>query len=347
MSVNKAVHKLNVDLSHLKTAQARVKTAQAKVAKARAGEKTALKNIASQEKAIIDQFQAGAVDPADQQKLLTQLFGLGQKDVQTRDTFAKRIAADSAAVSKDKKAVTADHKKALKDLKPAEYHLGLKATNHDRALLGLKALKKPVRQTGTTGSPWKKGPGTLHGADTSHYQSNATFERSIKNAKWTGIKATQGTGYTDPNFKARWAELGRKVKSGSMKLRMAYCFLDKGNGEAQAKHFLNVLGVHGKLPAGTRLTLDWEGAALQSPSTLHAAASYIHKVTGTWPVVYVQGSMLAVAKRTVPHAPLWEAAYGEAVNRSVPFFQYSDGPGYDHDVFNGNLKALEKFAGWS
>ena len=48
----------------------------------------------------------------------------------------------------------------------------------------------------------------------------------------------------------------------------------------------------------------------------------------------------------MPHAPIWEAAWGGSINRGVPFFQYSDGPGWDHDVFNGNLKSLEKFAGW-
>jgi len=49
----------------------------------------------------------------------------------------------------------------------------------------------------------------------------------------------------------------------------------------------------------------------------------------------------------VPGAPIWEAAYGSGINRDVAFFQYSDGPNYDHDVFNGNLAALERFAGWA
>lgn len=30
----------------------------------------------------------------------------------------------------------------------------------------------------------------------------------------------------------------------------------------------------------------------------------------------------------------------------VPFVQDSDGPGCDPDVFNGDLAALERFAGW-
>jgi len=62
----------------------------------------------------------------------------------------------------------------------------------------------------------------------------------------------------------------------------------------------------------------------------------------------------------VPHAPIWEAAWSAADghnggfgndNRNVPFFQYAGdvpigGDRRDLDVFNGNLKALERFAGW-
>lgn len=196
------------------------------------------------------------------------------------------------------------------------------------------------------GEPWSPGPGALPGADTSHWQSDATYTQSIAGTRWTALKATEGTTYTDPSFAARWAALGQKVQSGQMTLRMAYLFLVPGNGAAQAQHFLDVVGVHGPLPAGTRLALDWEGAALSSPSTLKQAADYIHQVTGLWPVIYVQGSKLATAQATVPQAPFWEAAWGSAPNRNVPFVQTSDGPGFDHDVFNGDQAALARFAGW-
>ena len=211
------------------------------------------------------------------------------------------------------------------------------------------AKKPPATNAGSYGEPWKKGTGgQLHGGDTSHYQSKATFEASIKGSQFASIKATEGTSYTDPDFKARWNELGQKVKSGQMKLRMAYCFLDKGNGKAQADHFLKTLGINGKLPAGTRLALDWEASALQSPQTLKDAANEIHKVTGLWPVIYTSKSEQAVAQKTVPGAPMWIAQWsGGTANKSVPFVQYSDGPGYDHDVFNGSQAELDKFAGWS
>ena len=195
--------------------------------------------------------------------------------------------------------------------------------------------------------PWNPGPGQLQGSDTSEWQSDAEFESAIKNTQFAVIKASQGTGFVDRTFKSRWAELGAKVQSGTMALRVAYCFLDRGNGTGQAKHFLDVVGISGPPPAGTRLALDWEAAALEDPATLEDAAKYVHQVTGLWPIIYVQGSKMAVAKSSVPDAPLWEASWGPSPDKGVPFVQYSDAPVYDHDVFNGDVSALKRFAGES
>ena len=194
--------------------------------------------------------------------------------------------------------------------------------------------------------PWKKGPGQLSGADTSHWQSNATFEQSIRGKQFSAIKATEGTTYTDPSFRSRWNEMGKKIQAGKMSLRIGYHFLTPGNGAGQAKHFLNTLGVHGKLQPGTRLALDWEASALSSPKTLHDAANYIHKVTGLWPLVYCSASRVAQARAAVPQAPMWEAKWSGAAPKNVPFVQTASGPGFDHDIFNGTKAALRKFAGF-
>ena len=196
------------------------------------------------------------------------------------------------------------------------------------------------------GQPWHPTSGQLQGADTSHWQSSATFERSIAGRQWTAIKATEGTGFVDSSFRARWNELGRKVQSGQMALRVAYHFMRPGNGAAQARHFLSTLGIHGRLPAGTRLCLDWEASALSDPKALRDAATTIHSVTGLWPLIYTSASRVPAATRAVPNAPIWEAKWSGSVPTNVPFVQYSDGPGYDHDVFNGGLAQLRKFAGF-
>lgn len=235
-------------------------------------------------------------------------------------------------------------KDTFQHAKPPAHH---KPTHHKPA-----PKPAPKHHAGSTGSstygePWKRGPGQLRGGDTSHYQSASTFESSIAGKQFAAIKATEGTGYTDPSFRARWNELGHKIQQGKMKLRVAYLFLDKGNGAGQAKHFLSALGIHGKLQPGTRLALDWEASALSSPQTLKDAANYIHKVTGLWPLIYTSASQAARAKAAVPGAPMWLAQWTGGLSRhDVPFVQYSDGPGYDHDAFNGDLKALERFAGW-
>src|SRR6202044_3208642 len=120
-----------------------------------------------------------------------------------------------------------------------------------------KKLHTVAAKNGWSAGSWHKGPGTEYGADTSDYQSNAQFQQSIKGAQWSAIKATDGESANQSAFKSRWAELGQRVASGKMKLRMAYCFMEPGDsGVGQAKKFLSTVGVHGKLSAGTRLALD-------------------------------------------------------------------------------------------
>ncbi len=316
MNAQLAVRSLNKDLSQLKTLKAR--------------ETKAVAAIKVEEKKVIDAFLAHP-SVGEFMSSVTKLFSLGQKDATTRDRFDTRIAAE--------------RKDALKLLPQAAPALSFKKLNADRVALGLKPLAHPPAEP--YGSPWKPGPGQLVGSDTSHYQSQATFEAAIKNSQFAAIKATQGTSYTDPTFKARWAELGHKIDQGKMSLRVAYCFLDRGNGTAQARHFLDAMGIHGKLKDGTRLALDWEASALSSPQTLKDAAAYVHKVTGLWPMVYTSASRVAQARQLVPHAPMWEAKWTNGrADHSMPFVQYSDGPGYDHDVFNGTKAALRKFAGF-
>jgi len=162
--MSKAVHKLHVDMQHFRKAESNLKkhsTAEHKAVTAQktdaAHQKTALAGIQQQEKALIqqvsDEFASGApVDPALLQKQLGQLVGLGEKMIQTTDAFKTRIAHDKlvahnnhAAVGKDKKAVKADKKKALHDLKPAEYSMNLKDTNRVRHELGLKKVSHAIR----------------------------------------------------------------------------------------------------------------------------------------------------------------------------------------------------------
>jgi len=132
-----------------------------------------------------------------------------------------------------------------------------------------------------------------------------------------------------------------------MTLRVAYEFLVPGDGAAQAKHLLDTLGISGPLDAGTRLALDWEADALNDPQALKDAATYVQQVTGLWPLVYCQAGDVAQARALLPDAPIWEAKWTGSDPSDVAIVQYSDGPNNDHDVFNGDLQALQKFAGFN
>jgi peptidoglycan hydrolase-like protein with peptidoglycan-binding domain len=186
------------------------------------------------------------------------------------------------------------------------------------------------------------------GYDTSMWQSQAEFNGALnkKGTRFMGVKATDGTSWVDPTFKQRWAEMGKKLQPGKFDARIAYHFLEPGNGTAQANHFLNTVGVHGKLKPGTKLALDWEGAALGSTGVLRDAAKRIHQVTGEWPLIYTSASEVGRAKAAVPHAPIWDAHYPPDAADYKNLFVQKSGSGVDADVFTGNQLALEKWAGW-
>jgi len=145
MSVNKAVHKLNVDLSHLSHAKKAEAKDVAAEKKAGATEKSTRAKIAQQAQQIYDQFESGTLDTAHQLSALHTLYGLGEKDQKAVDAYGTAMSHAKSALAHDKKAVSTAHKHGLKDLKAAEYHLGLKQTNKDRRALGLKSLKHTVR----------------------------------------------------------------------------------------------------------------------------------------------------------------------------------------------------------
>ncbi|MBK7857454.1 MAG: peptidoglycan-binding protein [Archangiaceae bacterium] len=189
----------------------------------------------------------------------------------------------------------------------------------------------------------------MHGYDLSHWQSDATFSSLLNkpSTRFMAIKATDGVSGTDSTFKKRWAAMGKKLEPGKFDLRIAYHFLQPGNGRAQADHFLKTLGIHGKLQPGTRLALDWEASSLSSPSALKDAAKRIHEVTGTWPLIYCSASNIGRAHSLVPNSPIWDAHWSPtSADWKFPFVQTGIKNNVDQDVFTGSELALRKWAGW-
>lgn len=152
MSTNAAVKKLHTSLVQLKDAKTEETSAEAKVTGAKSSEKTELASIQAQKERLIDGFTTSPpTGAAATRKALGQIYALGAKSVTTQDHFTSVIAKDSKAVTADKKRATDDRQVALKDLKPAEYHLNLKDTNAARKQLGLKAVSKPIRVSESKG----------------------------------------------------------------------------------------------------------------------------------------------------------------------------------------------------
>jgi hypothetical protein len=152
MSTNAAVRRLHTDLTKMHSAAAAEKKATASVKTDGAAEKKAMGQIKSQEQSILDSFANPTTPPTaqDQMAALQKMFSLGQKEVQTQDKFDNKLAGDKKSITKDKALEKKDKKQALKDLKPAEYHLSLKDTNSARKQLGLKPLDKPLRVDNTS-----------------------------------------------------------------------------------------------------------------------------------------------------------------------------------------------------
>jgi peptidoglycan hydrolase-like protein with peptidoglycan-binding domain len=265
-----------------------------------------------------------------------------QKEVKHVEAELKQLGRDPGRVDGTFTAQTATALEAFQ----RKHHLAATGTANAKTRAALDAATKSAGAGERF--PHVQPGGFQHGYDTSQWQSQATFDSALgkKSTKFMAIKATDGTGYVDPDFKRRWAQLGSKLKPGGLDARIAYHFLEPGNGKAQADHFLNTLGIHGKLKPGTRLALDWEASALSSPQTLKDAANRIHQVTGAWPLIYTSASRVAQAHQTVPGAPIWDAHWSPgSSDYKYPFVQ-TGGSGVDQDVFTGNERALEKWAGW-
>lgn len=112
------------------------------------------------------------------------------------------------------------------------------------------------------------------------------------------IKATQGTGFVDRVFEAN-----RRGAAAAGIAVVPYHFLDPGDGEAQAAHFLDVAG----LGTGQPGMLDWETAATAVEAAAFGAA--VTDRTQRDPVAYYGFAQLAVAQPELARWPLMLPAY--------------------------------------
>ena len=202
--------------------------------------------------------------------------------------------------------------------------------------------------------------GTLPGADVSVYQGSINWAQASGSLKWAYAKATEGSGYDDPTFKANWAAMKREGMA-----RGAYHFFHPSvNGKAQADHYLAQVGAMGAgdLPP----MLDWEVTDGVGRATGEANAQAfideIHARTGRATVIYTSpGLWPSMSSRSFGSNPLWVAdwTYDPSGCPVLPsgwsnwmYWQYTDkgsvpgiGGAVDRDVFNGNAGDLSGVAG--
>lgn len=118
------------------------------------------------------------------------------------------------------------------------------------------------------------------------------------------IKATQGTGYVNPH-----CDRDYQAAKKAGKLLGVYHYLSGGNPEAEARYFYkNIKGYLGEaVPA-----VDWEENQNSSWGNRNYVRRFVdefHRLSGVWPLIYVQASALNQVANCAKDCGLWVASY--------------------------------------
>jgi lysozyme len=196
---------------------------------------------------------------------------------------------------------------------------------------------------------------SIHGIDVSKYQQNIAWEevQSMKvndiQLGFAFIKATQGIGNTDPQFKRNW----KKAKRNGI-IRGAYhFFLGSKDGKMQAEDFINEVDLEtGDLPP----VLDVEqlnGATYEELK--QEVKKWLETVEGYYhvkPIIYTNVDFYnRCLGSDFDQYPLWVAHYYQPqqphIDREWSFWQHSDEgrvngipSKVDFDVFEGDSTAF-------
>lgn len=120
----------------------------------------------------------------------------------------------------------------------------------------------------------------------------------------TMVKATQGTGYVNP-----FCDVDYQAAKKKGKLLGFYHYCGGGNPEAEAKYFYkNTKNYVGEaVPA-----VDWESYQNSSWGNKNYVRRFVdeyHKLSGVWPLIYVQQSALNQVANCAKDCGLWVAWY--------------------------------------
>ncbi len=203
-------------------------------------------------------------------------------------------------------------------------------------------------------------PGGLPGLDVSSWQGNVNWSSVKANgAVFAVVKATEGTGYTNPNFSQQYVG---SYNVGMVRGAYHFALPDRSSGAAQA----NYLADHGgawsadnqTLPATLDIEYNPYGATcygLSQGGMVNWIADFIntyHARTSRWAIIYTTTDWWTTCTGNYPgfanNNPLWIARYSSSVG-TLPagwgfytFWQWANSgvfPG-DQDVFNGSMARL-------
>jgi GH25 family lysozyme M1 (1,4-beta-N-acetylmuramidase) len=234
--------------------------------------------------------------------------------------------------------------------------------NHGRVVAFLLALA--LACTGLFTAAPATASGVVYGMDVSGWQGVVNWSRAHANgARFAYVKATEGTGYTNPYFTQQYRGSHRVGM-----IRGAYHFArpDISSGFSQAVYFVRHGGGWSRdgrtLPGALDIEWNPHGDACYGRSKprmarwIRAFSHAYHARTTRYPVIYTAASWwsqcVGRAGNFGSTSPLWVARYSRSVGRlphgwrHYTFWQYADAgkfPG-DQDRFNGVYRKLQRFA---
>lgn len=162
--------------------------------------------------------------------------------------------------------------------------------------------------------------GIVQGIDVSHHQAQVDLNAVARGGtRFVFLKATEGGGYTDPTFVARWNALGRMPGM----IRGAYHFGRPGSDpEAQAGRFLRVVGPKRRADL---VALDLEADDGRNGAAVSAwALAFLKRVedeVGHPPILYTGGwfwNPRITRPEVFARYPLWLSHYTSAPAPKLP-----------------------------
>ncbi|NYD32246.1 GH25 family lysozyme [Nocardioides kongjuensis] len=174
----------------------------------------------------------------------------------------------------------------------------------------------PPTPTPTPPSTATAAPPLAEGIDASHHQGPIDWERVARaGIRFAYLKASEGTGFTDPRFAAHRAAA---VRAGVAVAGYHY-FQLCSDGEAQAEHFLDVLGADPPLQPPPALDLELVGSCPDPPprgtllAEVRAFLTTVDERLGTTTLVYLYPDLearYALAEDLDDH-PQWARRLGD------------------------------------